>query len=600
MASAIPQMSQSTLAPTSAPGAPAIPNQTPSSASLYVGDLSPEVTEALLFEIFNPIGAVSSIRVCRDSTTRRSLGYAYVNFLNATDAERALDTLNFVTIKGRPCRIMWSHRDPSVRKNPHANIFIKNLDKTIDNKEFYDTFSQFGNILSCKVATDYSGASRGYGFVHYQEEADALKAITEVNDKILKGKKVTVCKFERRQDRPTTGSRFTNLYFKDVPEEWDEKRIRDIFDQFGQITSFALRADPKLRRGYGFVNYNTPEEAETAVEQGRLVSVGENKFLYVDRFQSRGERQARLERDFNEKVRDKTRNSNLFVKNLDDQLDSAKLKELFSVFGPITSCVIMTDGKTPPVSRGFGFVCFENPDDATKALNEMNSKIVGAKPIYVNRAQRKDERRQQLETQFQANVARMQTMQPVFYGAPHQHMNMGMGQPVMYPPQMMNRRMPAAQMRGTYPPQYGAPQPGGPQQPMQRPRNAPGVPRAAPSNPRGGPSGQQKFRQQQQPGNPQRYPREMIPAHPALPHGAAIGELTSHALVSASPEMQKQMLGERLFPMVQKEQPEQAGKITGMILEMEVSEILSLLDNPSDLHLKVAEAVEVLKSSGQA
>ena len=82
---------------------------------------------------------------------RRAWKTSLINVKYSFAAERALDTMNFDTIKGRPIRIMWSQRDPSLRKSGVGNVFIKNLDKSIDNKALYDTFSAFGNILSCKV-----------------------------------------------------------------------------------------------------------------------------------------------------------------------------------------------------------------------------------------------------------------------------------------------------------------------------------------------------------------------------------------------------------------------------------------------------------------
>merc|ERR1719426_785731 len=63
--------------------------------------------------------------------------------------------------------------------------------------------------------------------------------------------------------------------------------------------------------------------------------------------------------------------------------------------------------------------------------------------------------------------------------------------------------------------------------------------------------------------------------------------------------MQKQLMGEKIFPLIARMQPEMAGKITGMMLEMDNSELLILLEAPDQLKMKVDEALRVLEGGGR-
>ncbi|KAF7697274.1 poly(A) binding protein, cytoplasmic 1a isoform X1 [Silurus meridionalis] len=197
-----------------------------------------EVTESMLMDVFSLAGDIHSVSVCRDWNTGTSLGYAYVNFYQQEDAERALATLDSELLMGQPMRVRWSQKVSSMKKSSTGSLFIKKLDmETIDSMALYDLFLNFGRILSCKKETvdlfvtnldrniddeclrvEFSkfgtvtnakiitnnGRSKGFGFVRFSSFEEAMQAKSELNGQMLGQKQMFVDVAHQKEKRRRT------------------------------------------------------------------------------------------------------------------------------------------------------------------------------------------------------------------------------------------------------------------------------------------------------------------------------------------------------------------------------------------------------------
>ncbi|XP_068483225.1 polyadenylate-binding protein 2-like [Phaseolus vulgaris] len=570
--------------------------------SLFVGDLDQNINEQQLHDLFNDVGQVVSVRICKDYQTKTSLGYGYVNFSSAQHAAKALDVLNFTPLNGKPIRVMYSIRDPSFRNSGIANVYIKNLDKSIDDKCLFDVFSSFGNILSQRVARDASGESRGYGFVQFETEASAKEAIQKLNGMLLNNKQLYVGPFVRKEDRESfhgTDAKFNNVYVSNLSKTLTDADLQIIFGEYGTITSAVVMKDVVGEsKGFGFVNFANADDAAKARDSLDGIFVCGQKW-YVGRAMRKSERELDVKGVLNRKPYFPKEDTNLYIKNLDDSIGDEELKEYFSEFGAITSACVMRDANG--FSKGSGFVAYTDKEAANRALESMNGRMVAGKPLYVAIAQTKEERKARLQALFSEPRA-----SPTVPNLAPQHPMYTIRAPGLEPPFLHRQTHPdfitqasinlqqhlARGLTPTGPPitnfyaVHGHPQPGGylqeaPVQPlMLHPQMLPT------GNFYQGPPGPNM-----QNIHPAGVPGEMIlfGCVPPVPLQAL-----ASAVANANPELKRILLGESLYPLVEKLEPDAASRVTGMLLEMDHPEVLHLIESPRALSAKVAEAMASL------
>ena len=307
--------------------------------------------------------------------------------------------MKFFKIGGKPCRALQFDKQllgVNKEKLAGSNVFVRSIPKNLEHEDLQKKFSEMGKIKSLKVSLNSDHSSRGYGFICFNDEATANKAIEQSS----KDDDTIAMKFEPK-DRRQFRKLINNVYVKNIPMEYPEDKIKEMFKQFGEIKSlhlmknqigqiaFVCYDDPKgINKEYG------PECAQKAIDNlngQELEGAQAGQKLYVRHAMKKSDREIEKKK---ETLRYKTskKRCNLYVKNFPISWDKEKLESVFSQFGAIEN-IKLEKGR----NGNYAFVCYKQPDSAAVAKANLNNATFEGKTLIINHYEIKEQRKIQIE-----------------------------------------------------------------------------------------------------------------------------------------------------------------------------------------------------------
>lgn len=515
--------------------------------------------------------------------------------------------------------------DGSLKTVSDTNAVVKGLNKEkVDSGTLEKFFTEkVGKVKCCKVSKtiesdgeNYTCKSNGYGFVNFASKELLDQAIANCNGQELEGSKLIIERYNKEAKRET---KFNNLYVRGFPESFTDDDLKKHFEGFGELGSVTVMRDQDGKsKLFGFVCYVSPEAASKAVEEVNGKSIDGDHTWYVAKFEKKANRWAALKKSL--------ARANLYVRNFDKNVTEEDLKKFFGGEGVVRNVRIMTtdvnreDG-VHKESKQFGFVSFNNPKDAAEIMQRYNNEDLefNNKQLYVNYYEDKGARKKRLATK-KDNI--MGLIDPSALGGENGNMMEYFMQIFQqYIKQYQNNPgMAGGQSYGG----YGQGGYGGGYNQGYGGRGGRGPRRGYPQSNYGGYGGHQNMypRRPQQDAHssyahampppaatappmmgqmPPQAPPAQPPAQPPVNTAASMYTRAITNLVkgnefsSLDEDTKREKIGEEIYNYVlEKAGDESAPKITGMIIDLPFSDLLSSVQTWDGLQEKIQEGLDLL------
>lgn len=253
--------------------------------------------------------------------------------------------------------------------DPFCTLYIKGVNKKLDEKDLRTALAGEGHISMCIVAKDDQYNPLGTAFVRFTRKADALKAAEKHKTLIVNDVELECTKYEA-QTKPTSVPTAAAT-FKNVPSTYTEEKLRQLLSVYGQIADLTLNTT----EGTGTVYYNSHAAVSKAIQSLNGTKLDDHTFIISDN---------------SDKKRKATNYNNLYVGGLDSKVTDEELRAEFSKFGEIESLLRPTrkitdeNGNTQLIPKSHCFVAFKDAKVASDVIKEMDGRTYWGKILDIN------------------------------------------------------------------------------------------------------------------------------------------------------------------------------------------------------------------------
>ena len=522
-----------------------------------------------------------------------------VLFKDNESANKCRIEMNLRKLRGKSVRIMWDERDTTIRYNIKNNLFIKGIPKTTTPREVYEYFLQFGDISSCKINESDDGTHNGYGYITYYNIEDAEKAIQETKDKkIFDTNDLEVDHFHKRNERILNSNDNQKIFINNFPENYSKDDLTKLCSEYGKVETCDIFLD-NLCKNFGIVQFSSDTEAKEALNKLNDKEINGQK-LMVKFFQTKYEHKQYLQNS-TKRINEQNANCNLYIKNIPLTAKEEDLNKIFSKYGNVTSTKIEKNkmekkdekGKFELVSKGFGYISFDNPESAKKAMEDLNGKYLPGFEswnrtldidLFLTKIERQFVENKDFNPNYYINYPNNNTPNYIRQYPPYPY---PFHPEKYYPPQMLPIHFNQYNFANNYNYNYGKNnRRGGNKNYRNNFRN---------NYYRGGRKNNNYNNRQQQPQQQNNNNKEEMKKNKI--------DMAEYDKLETDQD-KKDFLGEKIFQAIEgspiasekKIDIETIGRITGMILELpDKNEIIEILENPDALNSRIDEALKLLE-----